>query len=256
MYKNFLVFFLVLFGSILYSKETINLDFYKETEHFQAYCLKNDITATESVLQDLENFYKKCTQDFNFLPPSSEKIRLNLYPDIQTFHSTLHENNLSDWKVGRYSSKDNCIYIVNPKNPGSIHTEETTMKTAKYALSCFFIAKKHPSSFLWPSLGLALYEAQPYSNAQLRQYLTNNNGQISLPSFSQIDDQLTKGEFDSRSYPMAAYAFMNYLVSNWGWNKALEVLENYPNFESTLQISQEDFQNMCIQDHQKKLFKN
>lgn len=256
MLKKILCFFLVLLGNFLYSEEIINLPFYKATEHFQAYCLKKDTAATECILQDLEEFYKNCSQDFHYLPPSSEKIILNLYPDIQTFHSTLHENNLSHWKVGRYSSTDNCISIVNPKNPGTLHSEETVMKTARYALGCFFMRKKYPSSFLWPSLGLALYEAKPYSKEQLRQYLLNSSGEILMPSLSQIDDQLTKGEFDSRSYPIAAYAFMEFLVSNWGWDKALDVLENYSGFESILQISQEEFQRMCIQHYQKELLEN
>lgn len=121
---------------------------------------------------------------------------------------------------------------------------------------CFFMTKKHPSSFLWPSLGLALYEAKPYSNDQLCQYLLNSSDEILMPSLSQIDDQLTKGEFDSRSYPIAAYAYMDFLVSNWGLDKALNVLENYPAFESILRISQEEFQKKCIEHYQKKLVEN
>jgi hypothetical protein len=42
-------------------------------------------------------------------------------------------------------------------------------------------------------------------------------------------------------------------VNTWGWDKALALLENYSAFESILQISQKEFQRMCIPYCQKML---
>lgn len=250
MLKKLLFSSLLFLGSCLYSEE--NLLFYKETEHFQAYCLPQDTEATDNVLQDFEQYYQKCVQDFHYLPLSSKKIKLYLYPDISTFHATLNENNLSDWKVGGYSSIDNIISLVNPKNPGTVHSAETVMKSGRYALGCFFIYKKCPLCSLWLSCGLATYEAKTYSKEHLKKNLLDNKGEIVMPSFSKIDEQ--KGGFPSRSYPIAAYAYVDFLVTNWGWDKALALLDNYSNFELILQMSEEEFQKLCVQYYQKTLF--
>jgi hypothetical protein len=254
MLKKFLLIALLFLTGVLYSEEANGLPFYTETEHFQAYCLQKDVVATENILQDLEQFYKKCSQDFCYLPQSSEKIRLNLYPDIQAFHSTLKEKTLSQWKVCKFSSKDNCISLVTPKNPGTIHTEKTMMKCARHTLGLFFIHQKCKQSSPWMRLGLACYESKVYSIEELKQHLLSSAGEVLMPSFFQIDEQMKNGEFTSRSYPVAAYAYVEFLVKNWGWNKTLALLENYSSFETILQISQEDFQKKCIQYYQENLF--
>lgn len=253
MLKKLLIVFLSFCGVGFCSEETINFPFYKETEHFQAYCLKDDAVATEEVLQDLESFYNKICLDFNYMPTSFKKIRFDLYPDIQTFHATLHEQNLTQWKIANVLFKDRRISLVNPKNPGTVHTEETAMKCGRYALGYFLTLEKYPASSLqWTSLGLATYMSKVYSIEVIRQNIADSNGRIILPSFSQIDEQLANREFTARSYPIAACLYAEFLVTNWGWDKTLAILEDYSAFESILQVSQEEFQKMCVQSWQER----
>ncbi len=250
MVKKFLLISLVFFGGILYSEETSQLTFYKETEHFQAYCLKRDVAVTETVLHDLEEYYRECSRDFHYLPSSSEKIRFYLYPDIDTFHSLVYHHSLPQWEVTNCSAKTNNFYLVNPKNHGTIHTEETVMKCAKACLGDFIIDKKYGSaSELWLREGLNLYKAKLYSKETRRQYLLNSNGQIEMPSLN----KLLKNDHTDRRFYAACCMYAEFLVNEWGWDKALALLENYSAFESILQISQKKFQEMGVQYCQKIL---
>lgn len=252
MLKRSALFLCLWLGSALHCAEANNLPFYKETEHFQAYCLEKDIEATDNVLQDLEKFYQKCVHDFRYLPTISEKLRLNIYPDISTFHLTLNEETLSQWKVAKYSHQDNVISLVTPKNPGTVHTEDTVFKCAQHALGYFFIYTKYPQASSWLSCGLTIYESRVYTKDVLKKHLVNN-GQVVLPSCAQIDEQITHENFTSRSYPIAAFSYAEFLVTNWSWEKALALLENPAAFETILGVSQEEFQKMCIQYLQKEL---
>lgn len=246
MLKKFLIVALTFLGNFLYCEEP-NLPFYKETEHFRAFCVTEDRIAAESILQNLEQHFIKCSQDFHYLPKSSKKIRLNIYPDIQTFHSILKEKTLPHWKVCRYSSEDNTISLVNPENPGTANSKETVMKSARYGVGCFFMQEKCSFFPRWLALGFACYEANAYTKDQLRQYLLNDESKIIMPTFAQIDGQVSKKDFDSRAYPMAAYVYVEFLVTNWGWDKALAILENYADFENILQMSKGLFQEKCSQ---------
>jgi len=251
MLKKSLIICFIFLGSFLFSNDkTLDLPFYRETDSFQVYCNEEDHPAAEDVLYDLDQYYKKCCNDFNYSPSTLDKIKLKIYPDIKTFHSMLNEKNLAQWKVARFSSEDRAISLVSPKNPGLIHTEETAMKSAKYALGYFFICEKYPKSSLkFSALGLAIHMAQVYSKDVLQQNLINSNGEIEMPSIFQIDQAMMKyKELPSRSYPVAAYVYMQFIITNWGWDKAIEVLENNSSLESILEVSQEEFQKMCIQN--------
>jgi uncharacterized protein with ATP-grasp and redox domains len=54
---------------------------------------------------------------------------------------------------------------------------------------------------------------------------------------------------------MAAYVYMEFLITNWGWDKALAILGNYVDFEIILQMSKEAFQEKCSQHYQDELKK-
>lgn len=124
------------------------------------------------------------------------------------------------------------------------------MKCARFALGVLFIGNKYPLLQQWPALGLSIYMAQVYSNDVLRQNLINSEGEIAMPSFSQINEQMANGELTSRSSPIAAYIYADFLVSNWRWDKTLAILNDYASFEKIIGISEEEFQRKCSQYYQ------
>jgi len=252
MVKKLLVISLMFFGSFLYTEETIDLPLYKETEHFEAFCLEKDSVATESVLLDLESCFRKYSLDFNYSFSLDHKIKLNIYPDIQSFHKKISEGKFSmaSSAIAKYDVKDNSILLVSPKNPGVIHSEESAMKCGRWCLNEFFLTKKYGFFPEWLCLGLSLYEVKIYSRDLLYQHLLNKNHEIELPPFSQLEE--SHREPQERSFFVARYALAEFLVTKWGMDKALTILDDYSSFEAILGISKERFLKECIQYYQPK----
>jgi hypothetical protein len=253
MIKKFLVIFLAFFGNFLYSEDTKNLPFYKETEHFQAYCLERDIDATEEVLLDLESFSKKYTQDFNFSFPD-EKIKLCIYPDIQTYHQTswyYDKESRADYKIANYNPKDNTFSLVTHHNCGPLHTKESAIKCGRWILGLYVMVKKYGFDPDWLSYGLALFEVDMYTKDQIYQYLLNKDNQIKIPSISQLEGEDVTQQ--GRAWGVSRYVLAKFLVDNWGMDKARAVMDDYASFESILGISKEEFCQKCIEYYQPKI---
>jgi len=243
---------LVVFGGTLYSVESINLPLYQETEHFQAYCLEKDRDATREVMLDLESFAKKYEQDWNFSFPV-EKIKLYIYPDIQTFHQTRSYDKQcrADYKIGGYDEKNNAISLVTPKNCGPLHTEISAMKSARWCLGLFVMNKKYGFYPDWLCYGLPLYEVDMYTKDQVFKYLLNGKNEIVIPPISQLEGEDVSQQ--GRAWVVSRYVLAKFLVDNWGMDKARAVMDDYASFETILGISKEEFREECIQYWQKGL---
>lgn len=240
MFKKFLI-FCCFFGNVLFSIEkTLDLSFYKESEHFKIYCLKQDFSAAESVLKDLEQYWIKWDQNL-FSINFSEKIKLNIFPDIQSYNLKIfNRNTYPDWSVCQY--KDNSISIVSPQNPGPMHSEESIMKSGRLCLGWYFTHQKFNDFYpLWLALGLSYNEVKIYSKKLIYQHLLNKNNEIEIPLLSQLEEEK---ELD-RSGLIACYILTEFLVDQWGFDKALALLNDYSSFEKILGISKKEFRVQC-----------
>ena len=96
------------------------------------------------------------------------------------------------------------------------------------------------------ALGLSYNEVKIYSKELIYQHLLNANNEIEIPSLSQLEEK----ELDGRSGRIACYILTEFLVENWGLDKALAILNDYSSFEKILGISKEEFRIKCAKHHQ------
>jgi hypothetical protein len=243
MFKKILALSCLFCGSCLFSSEdTFGLPFYKETEHFQAYCVEQDYAAAETLLQDLEQFWGKWSEDL-FPVSCLNKVKLNIYPDIQSYHSTIFGNSSHpDWLV--CTRQGNSLSIVSPQNPGPIHSEESVMKCGRLCLGWFLTSQKYDTLPFWLSAGLSYCEVKIYTKEQVYQYLLNKRNEIDIapPFLLEEPRQVAK-----RADLVASYVLTEFLIDRWGLEKAFAVLNDYSSFETILGVSKEEFRRECVQ---------
>jgi hypothetical protein len=246
MWKKILV--LCLWGSCLFSSE--ELPFYKETEHFQAYCLDQDCAAADMLLQDLEQFWIKWSEGL-FAVSCSQKLKFKIYPDVASYHFKIFGNSSPpEWPVCTFNHRENSFSIISPKNPGFLQSAEAILQSGRVCVGRFLLFQKYGTLPFWLSVGLSYYEVKMHTQEQVYEYLLNKRNEIYIPPLSLLEEPRV---FSKRSELLACYVLAEFLIDNWGWEKAFNVLNDYSSFEMTLGVSKEEFCAWCFEYVQKKV---
>ena len=127
----------------------------RETEHFVFFCTDQDAKALDDLEASFEGCYDRVTSHLGVTPPG--KTRVNVYPDIQSFHNAVGRPNDPDWSVGE--ARNGMIYMTSPLNPGPEHTYDNIIITAVHEFVHIVINQFHRSQPSYLNEGLASYEA-------------------------------------------------------------------------------------------------
>lgn len=249
-YQKFFIFICLFCGNLLHSfEEKTGLQFYKETDHFRAYCMERDVSSAETMLRDLEQYWTTWNQNL-FSVPFSSKLKLNIFPDIQAYHlKILGDSSAPDWSVCNWD-KENTISLVSPKNPGPMHTEESIMKCGRLCLGWFLTNQKYGDRLpFWLAIGISYYEVKIYSKELVYRTLLNQDNAIKVPPLSQLE---ARRDFPDRPDLIASYVLTEFLIDHCGWNKALAVFDDYSSFENILGFSKEEFRKRCAKSLQEE----
>jgi hypothetical protein len=214
-----------------------------ETDHFKLYCLANDKEAAQKVLTVAETNFKKLSADFKHT--YSAKINLYVFPNIQEQHKAIGALTAGDWLVNSYDEKTHSFYTVSPQNPGSHHSAESILQLNIVGLTKLFIKDTYPNKMPdWFCLGIGLWMAGYVDKTALSK-LASDHTQI--PSFQQLEKLNSTESFDSRTmYQSCAYSIVEYMNSQWGWEKILTLLADFSSFEKVQGITQETFRTQWI----------
>jgi RNA polymerase sigma-70 factor (ECF subfamily) len=240
MFKFFL--FLSAFCGSLSAYET--LPFYKETDHFTLHCLQNDQNASDEILQVMENNYLRLVHDFKI--DFSDKINIEIYPNIDTFQKRVGRPNSGGWFVAIANDKDitdlhKGIYMVSYNNPGPVHNKQSMLTAAVHEMTHFFVFQISTVDLpLWMHEGIACYEAHQFDTKSLNQILEvyYNKG---IPSLALL------AEYNSDTfYALGGYGFsytlIKFIIQKWDFTTLLRLVKRYDCFEEILGITHDKFE--------------
>ncbi len=199
-----------------FAATTADLKQQRETEHFVFYCMDQDVKALDDLAEALEGCYERTTTDLGKTP--SGKVKVNIYPDIDSFHNAMGRPNAPDWSVGE--AKNGALYMTSPLNPGPAHDYDGMLQIAVHEFVHIIINLfGNVPSYLHE--GVACYEARQYSYQELSEFVTNlmNKGQfLGLPDVE---------KFTSSSPGMYEYSylFVDFIARIYGFDAVVALLE-------------------------------
>lgn len=230
--------------AILFAQHAFALPRYKETDHFILNCLETDQAATDELALQAENFYDQLTHDLNH--NYSQKIEINIYPDVKSFHEATNQPTAPDWIIGK--SEGNIIYSVSPLNPGPDHSADSIACSIKTSMTVSFIREKynnHQSIPRWLHQGVGLYKAHYYPQAS--KIMAKQLDQ--LPTIEDLE-KVAKNDsigFDKLHGFGVSYSLIEFIDQKWGWATILRLLEDYSKFDEIIGISKSAFREQWIE---------
>lgn len=212
---------LVLMSAITpaFASTTADLKQQRETEHFVFYCMDQDVKALDDLAEALEGCYERTTTDLGKTP--SGKVKVNIYPDIQSFHNAMGRPNAPDWSVGE--AKNGALHMTSPLNPGPSHDYDGMLQIAVHEF-VHIIINLFGSVPSYLHEGVACYEAGQNRYETLSSFIAGQMDQNKVPSLSSLE------KFNSSSEGMYEYgpAFVDFIARIYGFDAVVALLEGKP----------------------------
>ena len=202
-----------------FAATTADLKQQRETEHFVFYCMDQDVKALDDLAEALEGCYERTTTDLGKAP--SGKVKVNIYPDIQSFHNAMGRPNDPDWSVGE--AKNGALHMTSPLNPGPSRDYDGMLQVAVHEF-VHIIINLFGSVPSYLHEGVACYEAGQNDYQSLSAFITRQWNENKVPSLSSLE------KFNSSSEGMYQYgpAFVDFIARCYGFDAVVALLEGKP----------------------------
>lgn len=200
-----------------FAATTADLKQQRETEHFVFYCTDQDVEALDDLEASLEGCYERTTTDLGKAP--SGKTRVNIYPDIDSFHNATGRPNAPATSVG--SGMNGVVYITSPLNPGPNHGYKSIIQIAVHEFVHIIVEQFHRSQPSYLNEGIACYETPGQTNIAISQ---EDIEQDTLPSLSTLE---TLNSSSNSRYNVYTYgpAYVIFIEKSFGFDKVISLLE-------------------------------
>lgn len=131
----------------------------------------------------------------------SQKIAIEIYPDLPTFHQAINEPDAPNWFMGTY--EDNKIKIVSPLNPGPEHTYQSVLRHTISLFTMWLVKDINPLAPKWLTHGLGGHEAKQMSQEYIEYSTSESIQNNAVPSFQALTNDTWDfekiGDMDSRT---------------------------------------------------------
>lgn len=212
----------------LYGSDTINKQSYinvisvrdsvKEltsNPHFEIWGFPGEQAAADTVISILSENYNRIATSLG--TQLSQIVRVDIYPDLDSYHTAMGWTDAPDWSVGSAIGEAN-IRLVTPFNPGPAHTFASIMEISIHEMIHCFVSKisNYPLP-IWINEGTATYYAYqgPPSAAYLQSLIAQNGG---LPTLSDLNNGSTFGDIGGYSW---SHTIVEFIVEQLGTSTML-----------------------------------
>jgi hypothetical protein len=225
------VFFLVLAAS--------NLKLQKETEHFLFYCTDQDVSCLEDFSQKLEVYYYRICNELGY--SFKEKINVQIFPDLQTYHNKIRLPNAPDWVVG--NGNLDGIKMTSPLHSGQLDYN-SLLTVIVHEFTHVVIDNINLHIPIWVNEGMAVYEAGQMGEGQ-REFLATKIQANHIPKISDLQ-QMDSISFGNNGGYNWSYTIIEMVVKKYGWEKVREWVRNSGQIEPVFGISDNEFQDKWV----------
>jgi hypothetical protein len=226
------------------SDNASSLKFQLASQHFDFYSDPGDREVLSDLATTLEANYSRITEHMQ--TQFTEKIRVYVYPTLESFHNAIFLPNAPDWVVG--VAGRNELKIVSPRNPGTAHTYNSLMQAVVHELTHTVVLnireQGHVGLPKWLNEGYAFYEASQMTE-NMRKVVKENSAKGSLPSWNQLDQAGTVefGDMDGYAY---STTIIEFLIHSYGRDKLRKLILAPEKMREIYGASSEELEKMWI----------
>jgi hypothetical protein len=208
------------------------LSFAKLTDRMIFKCYPQDRNILPDIVRIIDTHYARIEGDLQSHLP--ERISLEIYPDINTFHQKIFGQSQPTWVAGSCLGWD-YIAVVSPQNTGGYHNYIGVLRIAVHELTHALLNYRYSPLPVWLNEGFAEYLSQldPAREAWYRDYVGKQSSKFTLQF---MEDNW--GETGSYQF---AFSIADFLVSRFGWAVTRQFLAT-KNYALLGYASKADFQ--------------
>lgn len=223
-----------------------SLSLAKESRHFAFYANKGDTGVLDSLAIILENNYARITNRLGI--HIENRIKVKVFPDVQSFHAAIHHPGAPDWVVGSCIGEE--LLMVSPLNPGSVHTFESLMQVIVHEfvhIAVYYACGNKAITILpkWLNEGYAQYEAGQI-NEHIRKNVEANLRDKEPPTWKQLNDASAM-EFGHMNGYGLSVTIVEFLVDTYGMDKLVSLIKEPEHIEAIYGMPENVLENQWAQ---------
>lgn len=239
----------ILISTLISVNAMVKLKLQKDTEHFLFYCTKQDVSCLNDFSQILEENYQRVCNDLGYFV--KDKIKIKIYPDLQTFHNETKNPGAPDWFVGQ--AKNGEILLTSPLNPGPAHDYRSLQKAIVHEFTHIVLYDINFPIPIWLNEGIASFEADQMDENQ-RNYIAMKIKANHIPNIKDLETDWIG--FAYRGGYEWSYTIVELGIHDYGREKVREWVRNGGNIKTTFGINDDKFQEEWICFIKKNYIKN
>ncbi|WP_127529322.1 RNA polymerase sigma factor [Paenibacillus kobensis] len=193
------------------------------------------------LFEELKNNVDRILATYRHRP--SQKIAIEIYPDLSTFHQAIGEPDAPDWFMGTY--EHNKIKIVSPLNPGPEHTYKSVLRHTIGLFTMWLVKDINPLAPKWLTHGLSGHEAKQMSEDYIQYSTSEAIRNDAVPSFQALTDDTWDFE------KIGGYGFSNliveYLLHTFSSDALNKFIRNATDFQGAFQLSEAELHAKWVQ---------
>lgn len=173
----------------------------------------------------------------------SQKIAIEIYPDLHTFHQAINEPDAPNWFMGTY--EDNKIKIISPLNPGPEHTYQSVLRHTISLFTMWLVKDINPLAPKWLTHGLGGHEAKQMSQEYI-QYSTSESIQNNaVPSFQALTNDTW--DFEKIGGYGFSHLLVEYLIHSYSLDTLNKFIRDATDFQGAFRVSEAELHGMWVQ---------
>lgn len=213
--------------------ESNGLKLQQESEHFIFYSEEKDKSALADLSQVLESNYQRVVSNLGIT--INHKIKVEIYPDVDSLHIADGRPDAADWSVGSGVNKE-LIRMVSPLYPKLVHDYDSMMEILVHEF--VHVLQHNLTANLyatpkWLSEGLAIYEAGQFNKNQLLSF--------DIPTLKFLANTSDTPEWGEKGGYAFSYTIIEYIIKNYGYEKMRQLFIT-PDLQKVLGVTEEEFE--------------
>ena len=173
----------------------------------------------------------------------SQKITIEIYPDLSTFHQAIGEPDAPNWFMGTY--EHNKIRIVSPLNPGPEHTYQSVLRHTISLFTMWLVNDINPLAPKWLTHGLGGHEAKQMSQEYIKYSTPEAIRNEAVPSFQALTNDTW--EFERMGGYGFSYLIVEFLLHSYSSDELNKFIRDATDFHGAFQVSEAELHAMWVQ---------